>query len=179
MANNLIPNPIGLQAIVNKLQVALYNGLGVTWSGAQLDGYPICYSKTNKDGKRIIGTFNEDVENLIYAEDNKFWFTIEQKPSQVSGTIDQYQAQIAVYFTVNLEEVKPNITTHRADYEARADVLAILERQGSVVRVVQTVIEIENVYRGYSYNKADDLQPYHCFKIVLNAYSFRQDLVIC
>ncbi len=180
MQNNLIPSPIGLQAIVNKLQVALYEPLKATWNNAQLDGYPICYSK-EKDGKRTIEHFTSgvDYKNLIYAEENKFWFTIEQKPSQVSGTINEYQSQLALYFTVNLAEIKPNITTHRADLEARADVLEILEKQGSVVRIVQTITEIDNVYKGYSYNKGDDLHPYHCFKIILNAYGFRQDLVIC
>jgi len=179
MPNNLIPTPIGLPAIVNKLQVALYEPLKAKWNNAQLDGYPICYSKT-KDGKRTIEYFEGgiDSKNLIYAEENKFWVTVENT-SLVKGMVNQHQATLNLYFTVNLTEVKSEITTHRATFEVQNDVLEILERQGSVIRVNNVVTDIENVYKGYSYNKGDDLQPYHCFKIVLNAYNFRSDLVIC
>jgi len=127
MPNNLISSPIGLQAIVNKLQVVLYEPLKATWNNAQLDGYPICYSK-EKDGKRTIEHFSSgvDYKNLIYAEENKFWFTNPYPITEVRNSSGIYETQLDLYFTVNLLEIKSQITTHRADYEARKDVIDIL-----------------------------------------------------
>lgn len=177
MPNNLIPSPIGLQAIVNKLQVALYEPLKSTWNNAQLDGYPICYSK-EKDGKRTIEHFTSgvDYKNLIYAEENKFWFT--NYYSVDAEGVNYFTTKLDLYFTVKLDEVKSSITTHRADYEVRKDVLAILNTN-PFVRVNEVITGVENVYRGYSYEQSDDMQPYHCFRIVLNVLEYSDDLEIC
>lgn len=179
MPNNLISSPIGLQAIVNKLQVALYEPLKATWNNAQLDGYPICYSK-EKDGKRTIEHFTSgvDYKNLIYAEDNKFWFTNPYPITEVRNSSGIYETQLDLYFTVNLLEIKSQITTHRADYEVRKDVIDILEFIPEV-RVNEIITQFDQVYRGFSCGQDMDFQPYHCFRIVLDVLSFRNDLQIC
>lgn len=186
MPNNLIPTPIGLPAIVNKLQVALYEPLKAKWNNTQLDGYPICYSKT-KDGKRTIEYFEGgiDSKNLIYAEDNKFWFTSYYRFYQLENSISNYKTKLDLYFTVNLNEVKSEITTHRADYETRSDVLEILQTIPEI-KVSEVIVGVEDVYRGIDYvyqsyeqRQSDDLQPYHCFRIVLDVLDFTNDLVLC
>jgi hypothetical protein len=175
MANNLIPNPTGLNAIVNKLQFQLYE-LANIWD-ADLDGYPICYAK-EKDGFRTIEWFSNgiDYEALNSAEKNKFWFT--NYYSVNAESINYYTTKLDLYFTVNLEQVKSSITTHRADQDARKDVLAILSTN-PFVRVNEIITGIENVYRGYSYEPSDDMQPNHCFRIILDVLEYNDDLIIC
>lgn len=158
-------NPVGLDALIDKMQVKLYEDLSVLWD-VELAVYPRCYINIREAEGGTVKTIehfagNEDYINLIHAEGNKCFFvqTGEDRPRDNV----RYETTIELYFTVNFDEVKPGLT-HRADSEVHTDVLDVIKKipDTSINRIVT---QIQRVYSGFAYRETDDNQPYHCFKI--------------
>lgn len=180
-------NPTGLNAVVYRMQKMLHE-LKKTWSDpnaeeadqVQFDVYPLLYIKTDKQKNRTMEHFTGgiDYESKNWAEQNKCWFIEPLPATDVAGTIDYKKTTLDIYFTADLSEVKKNITDHRADVEVRADVGAIIDKM-YFVRNARNVTEIENVYKGFKHNIGDDMHPWHCFKISVDVYSFRNDQPEC
>ncbi len=176
--------PISLDAVIQKLQVFLYDKLVDKWS-VSLDGYGRCYPVFNSDtNKKEIQYFKSknDYVNLVVAEQNKFFFTADDTINRVAN--NGYKTKINLYFIVDVKKIKDTIQ-HRADEEVRVDVLSILEKQ-SFATINNVVIEIDRVFNRYGYTNNnyntsnwDDMQPFHCFRIELDTMVYGLDTQIC
>lgn len=176
---HLRENPIGLDAVIHKVQKRLYERLTLKW-GVEIFCFPRCYPIL-EDGKRLIKYFNpkgKDVDNLIYAEGNKFFFTATYKEESIPNQIKRYRTSIDLYSTVKLDEIYP-LATGRNDNEAQTDVLQVLEGMSGDFKITEVVKDIENVYKGYEHRQSDDVHPYHCFRITLNVFNFSKEQIIC
>lgn len=174
--NNLKSNPVGIDVVIHKAQVLIYDKLvgdvGAIWEGVQLDGYPRCYP-LEEDGKKGIKFFSpdKDYKNLIYAEDNKFFFVAESDLQYTSG--NYFNTSIDLYFILNLKLIKPNIT-HIADEEVIADVYGIVSQVPNIT-IRKVITDQEKVFRGYDYQITDDMHPYKCFKMEIDVFDFQLD----
>lgn len=163
-------NPVGLDATINYMQKVLFEKLNAKWN-TDITVYPRCYVNVREEeGKlyKIIEHYNDNDEytNVIAAEVNKCFFV---KTADVTPkNLQDYETEVALYFTVDLSAVKPTIT-HRADEEVHNDVLEIISKFGNVT-FNRLVTEIQKVYSGLDYTTNDDHQPYHCFKIEMDIY---------
>lgn len=186
--NPTVSDTIGKDAVIEYVKNQLYTKLMALWfpdenpaTSKKLYAYPRCYRKEDDKKKTItIEHFKGGVsyQNMIYTQENKFWFYMPKAETRRPGTIDDYEAKIELYFTLNLTSVKPSITNRRADGDVHADVENILN-EIYIIRPMETITEIQNVYKGFSYTQGDDLHPKHCFKIILHAYDFKTDLEYC
>lgn len=173
MANNVKINPIGLDAVIHRVQSTLYTKLTALWAGVPLDGYPRCYI-INRDGKRTIEHFVKDKEykSLIHAEGNKFFFTSEGDVERVREMVlTNLVTEIDLYFIVDVPKIKTGLI-HRGDEEIRNDVMNALLFCPEVT-LTRVVKNIDKVFNGFDYKNVNDMQPYHCFKITLEVKNFK------
>jgi len=173
MANFSKIAPVGLDVSVEAIKDLVY-GLKDYWN-VDLDGYGRCYPSFNKDNNRKeieFYTGNNESKNVVYAEQNKFFFTAEYNIDRVGNGFAK--TKVDLYFIVNTKQIYPNIP-HRADEEVRLDVWRLLE-QSSKVSGFNVVVDIDKVFNKYDYDYRDDLHPYHCFKyeIELTEYDVNQ-----
>lgn len=174
--NNLKTNPKGLDVIIYRVQKKLYDKLSTMWAGVELFGYDRCYL-SNRNGVKSIDYYvsDKEYENLIVAEKNKFFFTAENEVKNVG--INYYETSIELYFIVNVSEIKPDIL-HRADEEVRKDVLNLLQTM-SDTSIDYVVFNTDNVFNKYFFNQVIDLEPYHCFKVVLKVNKYHLNNKLC
>jgi|JI61114BRNA_FD_contig_31_7068765_length_1685_multi_5_in_0_out_0_2 hypothetical protein len=166
--NYLKQNPVGLDAFVQKLQVLLHTQLLSKWS--ELNGYGRCYINQH-DGFKTIEDYskkNEYSGNLVFSEGNKFFFATEKDLERTGN--GYYKTSIDLFFIVNVNKIYPSIA-HRADEEIRIDVLNVLENQ-ALVEVKKLVIDIDKIFNKFDYNRVDNMQPYHVFKLELDVVEF-------
>lgn len=184
-------NPIGIDAIVHKIQTEIFklkDTWGVSGEGVELLGFPRCYILQNDENKKTIEAYLDNDKDysgtLIFAEKNKFFFILPNDIEKQSALY--YTTEIELFVIVNTKECKPDIT-HRADEEVRADVLRVLERLSSIIKVNKVIINIDRVFNRYNsrisqsfeYEFTDDMQPYHCFKIEMTALPYTLDQKVC
>lgn len=170
MANYTKVNPVGLDLVVDKVQKKLYDKLTALWN-VKLDGYPRCY-EVKRDKKTTLEHYkgkNEYV-SLIHSDTNKFFFTC--KKDIVQNSFTTYNAEIEVYFIVNVKDCKPSIQ-HRADEEVRMDVIDILSNIGYVEVTKKITTDITSVFSGYDFKLVNDLHPNHCFKVTFQVSDFK------
>lgn len=173
--NHLKINPIGLDAVIHGAQVKLYNELSALWN-TDLSGYPRCYS-IKRDGKKTIEHYkgkNEYV-NLFYAEGNKFFITAEESEVLVENGF--YKSRIEIFFIVNLQGIKGNIA-HRPDNEARIDVVNVLDTI-SELKVTRIDYGLDTIFSYLDWKVADDMQPYHCFRIDCEVIEYEMNKPYC
>lgn len=181
--NNLKTNPIGIDAIIDGVQKAMYE-LGTFWN-IELEGYPRCYILNKENGQTVeayIGD-NEYSKPLSFAEGNKFFFVAPNDIEYVSNMF--VTTNIELYFILNTVECKPTIN-HRADEEVRNDVLRELERIPTIktIRVLWQIDKVFNRFRNkqsrsYDYDTATDIHPYHAFKIELELLPYNIEQQQC
>lgn len=174
MANNLKTNPIGLDAVIAKIQTKLYDKLTTLW-GVSLEGYPRCY-EIKRDKKTTIEHFisGKDYLSLINCDKNKFFFL--NKKDIVQNSYTTFDTEIDLFFIVNIKNAKPGIA-HRADEEVRLDVYNVLSTIGDLG--VDMKITTDNVFNGYDFKFTDDMQPYHFFKITMSVNDFKLNQTNC
>lgn len=181
--NKVKENPVGLDALIHDVQTQVYS-LATTWN-IDLTGYPRCYILEH-NGKKTIESYLGDSEysrSLIFSEENKFFFLNPEDVEKVGSNL--YKTQIELYFIVNLEECKPNVT-HRADEEVRNDVLSELSKLPNV-KIVKVVHNNDRVFarfnnrvsQNYEYEYTDDMQPYHYFKVILETMPYQLTQTTC
>jgi len=158
-------NPIGIDAVIDSIQKQLEKKL--SWSN-MLAIYPKCYT-VFRDNLRTIEHYTSKGEyiNMITAEGNKCFFLVSENLEKVDFI--NYSTEIQLFFTLDLVEIKGGYD--RRDSEVHKDVLDALDGipDGEISRVVTG---IERVYDDYTVKITDDLQPYHCFKLIVDIYSF-------
>jgi len=174
--NNLKTNPKGLDVLIYSVQKKLYDGLTALWSGIELTGYDRCYL-ANRNGFKSIDYYvsANEYQNLVVAEENKFFFTAENDIEKVGNLY--YKTAIDLYFILNVNEIKPDII-HRADEEVRQDVLNVLNTIAEI-EVNNIIINIDKVFNRFDFDYVDDMQPYHVFKIRLDTMQYNINETIC
>jgi len=157
-------NPIGIDAVVFCVQKALQK---LKWAD-KLNIYPRCYPVI-RDQLSTIEYYTEriDYQNLVFAEENKCFFLLTGDIEKINNL--KYSTELELFFTLNLPEITG--LPDRRDAEVHNDVLAAL-RSSSMISINRLVTDIADVFNGYSYRIEDDMQPYHCFKVLLNVSSF-------
>lgn len=163
------PSPIGIDAIIYKIQMALDK---ITWSN-RTDIYPRCYP-IMRDGFKKIEFYAgmNDYLNMGVAEGNKAFFTAEQPIRKVD--LKNYSTAIKLFYTVNIEEIK--LTSDRADSDIHADVLKAVKKVPNI-SVDSLVTGIDKVFYGYDYRIDADMQPYHCFLVNIDVLRFEIDQI--
>lgn len=154
-------NPVGIDIVVRKIQNSIEKKL--SWID-KINVYPRCYPVI-REGLRSIEHYSEDGDylNLVTAEENKC-FSLQTTDIEKEN-IKDYSAEIELFFTIDLVEIYG--TNFREDSQAHRDVLKCLKGVKDV-EVIRLTTRIERVFEGYSFQIKEDMQPYHCFKIVLS-----------
>jgi len=174
--NFLKTDPKGLDIVIYGVQKKLYDKLVEKWVGIELFGYDRCYISNRNNVKSIDYYFSDkEYESLVVAEKNKFFFTAENQIKHVG--VNYYETSIDLYFILNVSEIKPSVL-HRADEEVRQDVLNILQTIKEVT-IDYTIFNVDNVFNRYFFNQVIDLEPYHCFKVVLNVNKYHLNNKLC
>lgn len=180
MANNLKDKSVGIDYIIQKAQVRIYDYLDNL--GYNMTGYGKCYITEDETNgfasfvpKFYTGTEKGKVQNInvLYAEGNKFFFTVGNSIKNVSNFM--YEAEVSIYFIIDLTKVKPDVN-HRADSEVERDCYNIVSQCG--LGDFDLEIEIRNVFSDFKVlgNKkaidTTDIQPYHVFKFKTKSTKF-------
>jgi len=175
--NYLKENPTGLDTVIHKIQVKLYDKLTALW-GTELDGYPRCYS-LKRETKKTIEHFKnkgEYTSNLIHAERNKFFFLADADYTQ--DTLNHYSTKIDLYFILNFKKIKPDVL-HRADEEIRRDIIHIVSRCDNVGENIKIVTGADSIFMGFIRNNIDDIHPYFFFKAIIDIQDFALNKTLC
>lgn len=158
-------NSVGIDAVVQSIQ----RNLGKVFT--DYDIFPRCYPILRDNIKNIeyyTGNGN-DYRNLIYAEKQKCFFTHTYDVDLVNPGF--YTTKLDLYFTVKLNSSRNDAEIHNKAVNALKGV--------NHVRINRIITGIERVFNGYSYRITDDMQPWHCFRIVLDVISYRLDQKNC
>lgn len=160
-------SPVGIDRIIDSIQVVLYNKLG--WdTGTVYEAN----SRANKtpgklDGKEgLIPEVYDGKKQYreVYFNDtvdaNSFFLVDDTRTGDKLYTII-----VSIIFQLKLDKIFPLIT-HRADEEAHKQVLDVLERT-TLVKINSLQTGIANVYSGLlvDQSKFDNMQPFHVFKV--------------
>ena len=162
-------SPVGIDRIIDSIQVVLFNKLG--W-----DSLPSVTYESNHRAYKTPGEINgtsglipEVFDGIkeykeVYFNDNvdaSSFFLVDD-----TRTGDKlYTINVSIIFQLKLDKIFPLIT-HRADEEAHKQVLDVLERT-TLVKINSLQTGIANVYSGLlvDQSKLDDMQPFHVFKV--------------
>ncbi len=157
--------PKGIDIIIQALQTHLYNELASTWDTTSYNSYGRCYKNESSEGvipEVFIGT--NDYNPLLDVDKvNAFSFFV--CGDDIDYEEGLYTVEVGLIFFFNLKNLKSSIT-HRADEEARIDVLLLLEEYPSF-EIIGVQTGYDNVFAEFNTDliKLDDIQPYHCFRV--------------
>lgn len=157
-------NPIGLDALIARIQTRLYNELNTLW-GIELESYERCYILADKDGKKDVKRHvkGKEYELISVAEENKFFFL--QKGRAIKEDAIFFKTDLELIFILDLQKIYPS-KLHRSDLEVQNDIEEIINQFDNVY-----VDSIESGYDkaliGITYEQENDMQPYCVFKFNL------------
>ena len=163
MANNVIINPVGIDAAIQPLQNDLFDDLG--WS--KLEVYARIY-KTETSGKTVPQPYLNNGQYLkdAFLNDKNnahIFFDIDDLETQIKGPL--YECKVKVIFMVNLKNLFPNIA-HRAESECQQQAWNIVykRKEFSDLNIEKT---LKRVFQGYDLSAIQklDTHPYHVFAI--------------
>ena len=161
--------PVGIDRIIDSIQVTLFNKLG--W-----DSLPNVTYESNHRAYKTPGELagreglipeiydGKDEYREVYLNDkidaNSFFLVDDSRTGDKLYTII-----VSIIFQLKFDNIFPNIT-HRADEEAHKQVLDVLEKT-TLVKINSLQTGIANVYSGLlvDQSKLDDMQPFHVFKV--------------
>lgn len=155
--------PVGIDRIIDSIQVVLYNKLG--WdTGTVYEANHRAYK--NETEKGIIPEVYDGKKEYreIYFNDkvdaNSFFLVDDTRTGD-----KLYSVIVSIIFQIKLDKIFPNIV-HRADEKAHKQVLDVLERT-TLVKINSLQTGIANVYSGLlvDQSKFDNMQPFHVFKV--------------
>lgn len=166
-------NPKGVDKVIDKVQVKLYNYLtGLGWS--DYESYPRTYKNT-RGSNTIPEVYLDSNEYKEVLMDDKFtvtsFFLVDD-----NRTIDEQLITqgISIIFQANLTELYPSIT-HRADEEMHMAIYEKLKYFFGANAVVNEIITgVDNVYSDLNISgklkdkvKLDDISQLHVVKFNL------------
>lgn len=158
-------SPVGIDRIIDSIQVVLYNKLG--WDSLPNVTYEANHrANKNETANGIIPEIYDGKKEYreVYFNDKvdaSSFFLIDD-----TRTGDKlYTIIVSIIFQLKLDKIFPLIT-HRADEEAHKQVLDVLEKT-TLVKINSLQTGIANVYSGLlvDQSKFDNMQPFHVFKV--------------
>ncbi len=188
--NNLLTSPIGIDATIQKIQVDLYEQLGLVWSG-DIDGYGRVEKNPVNTGEEIPTYYQtskivipewydssiKDYKEVYYDDTKSCVFCFLK--GDLDTTVDSvvYTSRVKTVFMVDLSKIYPN-DTERVSEKAHRDAVEIL-RNWDFQKYTITGIEnrIEIIFREYTTDKIkfNDMHPLHCFAITMDLEYYLTD----
>jgi hypothetical protein len=185
MPNLVKENPIGLDAVIHKFQVAVF-GLKDKWN-VTLNGYPRCYI-LEENGKKTIESYIGNLEysrSLIFAEENKFFFVAGEREEESKDSKKYLETTIELFFIIDTTACYPNVL-HKADQEVRVDVEELLWSMNEVehLSIESNIDKVFNRYnnrisQGYGYEYTDEMTKSHCFKVLIKLKPYHYKTEYC
>jgi hypothetical protein len=171
-----ITNPVGLHAKVQELQAFIHSNLLTKWGISDTTKYlctGLCY-RNKKDEGYIAEMYSGNNEYKdVYWDDTLSALSFFGLSGQIKHDVVEV-ANVHLVFFVNLAKIKASIT-HRADEEARNDVLNLVSpgKYGFIYESMD--LWLENVLKEYPASwrtagkyesmKTVDMHPTHCFRL--------------
>jgi len=174
--NYTVTDALGIDATIKLIQEQLYSELIKRWSltssaNTNIDGYGRVY-KNLKNGRKLPENYkgNGEYEDVFLNDkkDAHFLFLV----SDDSKTEDEYvyTNKVKAVFIMDLEKCIDG--DDRMDGNAHRDAVEILRNLAVSGKYTITGYEtgLEKIFSGYSILgiKYDDLQPYHCFAVLMD-----------
>lgn len=166
--NHIKVNPVGLDKVIQEMQVSLYEYLSVKWSGA-FQGFGRVYRNAQDNETPVPEWFNGLDYTDVYFDDvyacNMF-FTDDQTHETKDGVI--FESKVKVSFMMDLTKILPGYP-HRPDEEAHKTVVGFLNQKdfGEITAIADG---IDAVFLGWDKRgiKFADMHPYHTFCVKMN-----------
>jgi hypothetical protein len=166
-------DPVGIDVPIHQLQSLLHNKLVQQWNvpNEKYKAYSRCYRNNDGDNGYIAENYEGDGEyKEVYWDDALSVVCFFGIGSSIRHDYVKELASVHLIFFVDLAKVKPAIL-HRADEEARKDVLNAIGPGRFGFDYSGYELGIENVLRDYPGSrrnnrlKAVDMQTVHCFRL--------------
>lgn len=172
--NHVKTAPVGLDKVLQDIQIGLYGFLPTVWSGA-LQGFGRAHRSPTDIDVPVPQWFNgidyTDVRfDDMYAAN--FFYTEDKTHETTDGVV--YEAKVKLCFMVNLEGILPGFG-HSPDEEARLPIVQYLnENAGGMYDITSIAKGIEAVFLGWDTRNVKylDLHPYHTFCVKMNVYYY-------
>lgn len=162
--NRLKENPVGIDVILNRIQIAIYPTLLTKWKGLDILGR--AYRKRNNESSSIeVYTKKGQYEKVLFSEGNKIFFVQGNSPDINLGIAKN---DIWAVCILNLDKIYP---TDRADEIVHLDLVSELSNVLQPEEVIGLEYGIENINRilddDFSFGnfKYTDVHPYHMFLV--------------
>ena len=170
-------NPIGIDKVITNLQEGMYTALIENgWTNYD------CYHRAYKNVKNVgSGDYIPEVytadsvqsgqyeEVLLNDRVNSTSFFIAGNNTPYDNSSGLFKNDISIIFQINSENLYSNVT-HRADEEAKNDVIAAIKEAGYGKYITGIVTHVPDVYNEFDTSKleTDDMHPYFVFRVNLN-----------
>jgi hypothetical protein len=169
-------NPKGIDIVIQKIQVKVYDYLVDTWDidDPNYISYGRVYRNQDKDGKYIPEAYVSDNEYVDPLYNDKemclctSFFGVGSDQQSLGGGL--FTAKCHIIFSLNIAQLKPGII-HRADEEVHIDCLDALRKALPFDTITNLITWNDNVFREYNGYKAQngiiftDMHPKHNFRI--------------
>lgn len=169
-------SPVGIDAVINRLQNAMYSYLTTEIGWTNYESYPRAYVNPKEGGtipENYIG--NGEYKEVLF--DDKFnvtSFFISDESRDYSNDEGQFVQDVSIVFQGNLKKLYATIA-HRADEEMHKDLYNSLLESVTESELTGMVTGIDNVYSALSLPdgfkdriKLDDMSYFHVVKIDLS-----------
>ena len=165
-------NPIGVDKVITKLQEYMYTEL-INNGWTNYECYHRAYRniKTVGSGNYVPETYTASSVNTGQYEEvllndrnnSTSFFTVGNNTTSNNGL---FTTDISVIFQINTENLYSNVT-HRADEEAKNDVVVSIKESGFGKYITSIVTQVEDVYNEFDYTnlETDDMHPYFVFRV--------------
>jgi len=176
MSNNLLTTPVGIDATINKIQVAIYDALVERWSGT-ITGYGKAYKNNHKESTKLewYNASDKDYQDVYYDDNSDATFFFIDEESDSSDDEIVFTSNVKCVFMVNL----PNIITDvgRQDSQAQRDAVEILRSVSRQFKVVGIEKSFNEVFSGIDTEKImfNDIHPLHCFAVLMELNYYLTD----
>lgn len=166
--NNTLSTVVGLDEVINRFQVDLYDSLVNKLPSLSVEGYGRVYKNKNIEGGITPEWWDENTGNykelfLNSSLDLTFFYLENGNHTSDDGSF--FIAPLKLVFIFNLKKLR---TPHRADAEAQKIVTSSIHVD-TYVDFIITEIEkgIESVFSGLDMSKItfDDIHPFHIFSV--------------
>jgi len=174
--NNTVTDAYGIDAVIKKVQEPLYSSVIERWSltggkSLSINGYGRVYRNMSSSGKKPEAYLGNGEYADVFYDDNadaNFFFLVSDRASTDDEVV--FSTDVKVVFCMNLE--KCLLGEDRMDGLAHRDAMDFLRNNPYSGKFVITGYEtgLENIFSGYSISgiEKDNLQPYHCFAVLID-----------
>ena len=153
---------IGIDIPIERLRADFENYL---WVGAVNSFNGRCF-RNQRDGKLIpeIKGDRDEYREVLLQDGNDSTVFFDVDPDREMKSKSQSEANVSIYFAVNLEELYPSLSRNEASETAYVDAVDLINGSGFDVTGIISGKEAFNTW-GYEDSIFDDMHPYHLFRI--------------